>query len=178
MTFISISALGRLRGFFQSCSLEAPVWVAGCCSLTPELPFPKVGILMWPVHSTTDIGRDLRWCLVQAPAPRWVAVRWDQGAQGFIWDLEDLQKSSLFHCFTAKPAKPFPYTQISTSHALIHAHGFSSPTGEPGAWLHLARVPKWFVLKLSKDENAAVLTEFSYSNWKQVIKILKHISCV
>lgn len=47
MTFISISALGRLRGFFQSCSLETPVWAAGCCSLTPELPFPKVGILMW-----------------------------------------------------------------------------------------------------------------------------------
>lgn len=100
MTFISISGLGRLRGFFQSCSLEIPVWAAGCCSLTPKLPFPKVWLLMWPVHSTTEVGRELRWFLGQPPAPRWVAVRWDQGAQGSVWDLEGLQKSSLFHCFT------------------------------------------------------------------------------
>lgn len=110
MTFVSISRLGRLRGFFQSCSLETPVWAAGSCSLTPKLPFPKVWILMWPVHSTTEAGRNLRWSLGQPPAPRWVAVRWDQGAQGFIWDLEDLQKSSLLHC--CLPAKPFPCTQI------------------------------------------------------------------
>lgn len=186
MTFISISGLGRLRGFFQSCSLETPVWAtetpvwaAGCCSLTPELPFPKVWTLMWPVHSASEVRRVLRWSLSQPPAPRGAAVRWDQAARSFIWDLGNLQEEqpvSLLHCSLAE--KPFPYTQISASHALIHTHGFSSSTEKPGAWLHLPSVPKWSVLKLSKDENAAILIEFSYSNWKRVIKILKHISCV
>lgn len=178
MTFISISALRRLRGFFQSCSFRNLVWAAGCCSLTPKLPFPKVWILILPVHSTTEAGRNLRWSLGPPPAPRWVAVRWDQSAQGFIWDLEDLQKSSLFHCFTVLFLQNlFPVSKSVLIMLWFMPMAFHLPL-KSWSLAPPSQCSKMVCLKLSKDENAAILTEFSCSNWQQVIKILKHISCV
>lgn len=93
MTFISVSGLGRLRGFFHSCSLEIPVWAADCCS--------------W--HQNYLSQRCDSWC-GQFTAP--LKLEGTSGGllanpllqDGWLWNetrvLEDLQKTSLFHCFT------------------------------------------------------------------------------
>lgn len=156
MTFISISWAGEAEGLFPELLLRNPC--VGCRLLFPDtkITFPKgvnLDVTSSQHHWSWKEHQEVSW---PTSCSKMGGVRWDQSAQSFIWDLEDLQKSSLFHC--CLPAKPFPYTHISTCHALIHAHGFSSSTEEPGAWLHLPTVPKCSVLKLSKEENAAILT--------------------
>lgn len=169
---------GGWGAFFQSCSLETPLWAtetpvwaihwhqkylsqrceSSCGQFTVPVKGPQV--VSWPTSCSKKGSCEMRpGCSGLYLGPRKPPRR----AACFT--------ASLFSCRKTFSLYPNQYFSCFDLHPWLLIFHWR-------AWLHLPSVPKWSVLKLSKDKNAAALIEFSYSNWKQVIKIFKHISCV